>query len=77
MPQTEDQSAAALADLSLAENGSAGTVPHDDDCDDHCSREVIAMLKETLNYHSGDHFTFFVFGASGDLAVKKIYPTLW
>lgn len=32
--------------------------------DDHCSQEVIKMLKETLNYHKGDHHTFFVFGAS-------------
>ena len=26
---------------------------------------------------SGDHYTFIVLGASGDLAKKKIYPTLW
>ncbi|KAI2802155.1 hypothetical protein RDWZM_010399 [Blomia tropicalis] len=54
-----------------------GILPSVDDSDDHCCQEVIAMLKETLNYHKGDHHTFFVFGASGDLAIKKIYPTLW
>lgn len=32
--------------------------------DNHCCAEVISMLKETLNYHKGDHHTFFVFGAS-------------
>ena len=26
---------------------------------------------------SEDHYTFIVLGASGDLAKKKIYPTLW
>ena len=26
---------------------------------------------------SGDHYTFVILGASGDLAKKKIYPTLW
>ena len=26
---------------------------------------------------SGEHYTFVVLGASGDLAKKKIYPTLW
>lgn len=35
-----------------------------DNGDDHCSKEMIKMLKETLNYHKGDHHTFFVFGAS-------------
>lgn len=32
--------------------------------DTHCDKEVLALLKETLNYHTGDHHTFFVFGAS-------------
>ncbi|XP_027206244.2 glucose-6-phosphate 1-dehydrogenase-like [Dermatophagoides pteronyssinus] len=45
--------------------------------DDHCSQEIIKLIKESLNYETGDHHTFVVFGASGDLATKKIYPTLW
>lgn len=45
--------------------------------DDHCSQEIIKLIKESLNYETGDHHTFIVFGASGDLATKKIYPTLW
>ncbi|KAH9501566.1 glucose-6-phosphate 1-dehydrogenase [Dermatophagoides farinae] len=45
--------------------------------DDHCSQEIIKLIKESLNYETGDHYTFIVFGASGDLATKKIYPALW
>ncbi|XP_013779102.1 glucose-6-phosphate 1-dehydrogenase-like isoform X1 [Limulus polyphemus] len=42
----------------------------------------IALLKESLQYleetyEKGDTHIFVVLGASGDLAKKKIYPTLW
>ncbi|KAF7494910.1 hypothetical protein SSS_09003 [Sarcoptes scabiei] len=50
---------------------------NDDVLDDHCSQEIINLMKETLNYQTGAHHTFVIFGASGDLATKKIYPTLW
>ena len=42
------------------------------------SLEALRMIRDSLNYQSTeDHYTFFVMGASGDLAKKKIYPTLW
>lgn len=42
------------------------------------SLEALRLIRDSLNYHStGDHHTFFILGASGDLARKKIYPTLW
>ncbi|XP_078679208.1 glucose-6-phosphate 1-dehydrogenase-like isoform X4 [Branchiostoma floridae x Branchiostoma belcheri] len=36
----------------------------------------VSILKETLHQEDVPH-VFVVFGASGDLAKKKIYPTLW
>jgi glucose-6-phosphate 1-dehydrogenase len=42
--------------------------------------ETIHFIQECLkktNYHSEQPHVFVVFGASGDLAKKKIYPTLW
>ncbi|CAG2107644.1 unnamed protein product [Medioppia subpectinata] len=41
--------------------------------------DVMKALRQQTDYNQGggDHNTFFVFGASGDLAKKKIYPTLW
>lgn len=35
--------------------------------DTHCDKEILKLIKTTLNYHSGDHNTFFVFGASVSL----------
>uniref|UniRef100_A0A183CTM1 Glucose-6-phosphate 1-dehydrogenase n=1 Tax=Globodera pallida TaxID=36090 RepID=A0A183CTM1_GLOPA len=43
--------------------------------------ETIKFIKESLEKQGELHFelphVFVVFGASGDLAKKKIYPTLW
>nr|XP_027203211.1 glucose-6-phosphate 1-dehydrogenase-like [Dermatophagoides pteronyssinus] len=41
------------------------------------SLDALRLIRESLNYQVGDHHLFFVMGASGDLAKKKIYPTLW
>ena len=44
---------------------------------------IIKSLKSPTMVCEGTHFdgqiphTFVIFGASGDLAKKKIYPTLW
>ncbi|XP_054715675.1 glucose-6-phosphate 1-dehydrogenase-like [Uloborus diversus] len=51
-------------------------------CDIPASPQCIALLRETLELletkdHSEPGFTFIILGASGDLAKKKIYPTLW
>lgn len=37
---------------------------NDDVLDDHCSQEIINLMKETLNYQTGAHHTFVIFGAS-------------
>ncbi|XP_066284918.1 glucose-6-phosphate 1-dehydrogenase-like isoform X3 [Branchiostoma lanceolatum] len=37
----------------------------------------VSILKETLDSQDDVPHVFVVFGASGDLAKKKIYPTLW
>ncbi|XP_078595234.1 glucose-6-phosphate 1-dehydrogenase-like isoform X1 [Branchiostoma floridae x Branchiostoma japonicum] len=37
----------------------------------------VSILKETLHSEDDVPHVFVVFGASGDLAKKKIYPTLW
>ncbi|KAL5015047.1 hypothetical protein ScPMuIL_009317 [Solemya velum] len=40
--------------------------------------DVLALLRESLDYEeSGASHVFVIMGASGDLAKKKIYPTLW
>ena len=43
--------------------------------------ETIKFIKENLEKYGAVHFelphVFVVFGASGDLAKKKIFPTLW
>lgn len=41
------------------------------------SVEALRLIRESLNYQEGTHHTVFILGASGDLARKKIYPTLW
>lgn len=59
----------------------------DQNNDNHCSSETLSLIRRSLKSHSmnkeGTQFDesfphiFVVFGASGDLAKKKIYPTLW
>jgi len=51
---------------------------------DHTALDlIIKSLKSPTMVCEGTHFdgkiphTFVIFGASGDLAKKKIYPTLW
>ncbi|GLV46699.1 Zwischenferment [Carabus blaptoides fortunei] len=54
---------------------------------DNCSKESLTLIRNSLHSsdmdHDGTHFDesyphiFSIFGASGDLATKKIYPTLW
>ncbi|GMR44947.1 hypothetical protein PMAYCL1PPCAC_15142, partial [Pristionchus mayeri] len=41
--------------------------------------QLVAYLRESMKGVVDDHppYVFVVFGASGDLAKKKIYPTLW
>lgn len=39
--------------------------------------ELIKCLKESMGDVSSQPYIFVIFGASGDLAKKKIYPTLW
>ncbi|EFO23532.1 glucose-6-phosphate dehydrogenase [Loa loa] len=41
------------------------------------SMELVNFLKESMGSVNTDPYVFVVFGASGDLARKKIYPTLW
>ncbi|KAH9381256.1 hypothetical protein HPB48_003237 [Haemaphysalis longicornis] len=46
------------------------------------SPQCIALLKESIHLfeepvQEGQQHVFVVLGASGDLAKKKIYPTLW
>ncbi|VIO87365.1 Uncharacterized protein BM_BM13743 [Brugia malayi] len=41
------------------------------------SMELVNYLKESMGSINTDPYVFVVFGASGDLARKKIYPTLW
>ncbi|VDM39727.1 unnamed protein product [Toxocara canis] len=41
------------------------------------SAELITYLKESMQDVDTQPYVFVVFGASGDLAKKKIYPTLW
>ncbi|XP_064632147.1 glucose-6-phosphate 1-dehydrogenase-like isoform X2 [Lineus longissimus] len=38
---------------------------------------TIALIKKSISYEDSERHVFVVFGASGDLAKKKIYPTLW
>ncbi|XP_017110412.1 glucose-6-phosphate 1-dehydrogenase isoform X1 [Drosophila elegans] len=52
--------------------------------EDHTALDlIIKSLKSPTMIYEGTHFdgkiphTFVIFGASGDLAKKKIYPTLW
>lgn len=61
------------------------TAVFEDNC--NCSEESLMLLRNSLKSsdmdHDGTHFDrndlhiFVIFGASGDLAKKKIYPTLW
>eukprot|EP00493_Phyllostaurus_siculus_P002021 UN02031 len=41
--------------------------------------DAIALMKESVSqeFEAGATHVFVVMGASGDLAKKKIYPTLW
>ncbi|VDN56400.1 unnamed protein product [Dracunculus medinensis] len=39
--------------------------------------DLITYLKESMGDVLTDPYVFVIFGASGDLAKKKIYPTLW
>lgn len=41
------------------------------------SPELITYLKESIKEVDEQPYVFVIFGASGDLAKKKIYPTLW
>ncbi|MCP9265815.1 Glucose-6-phosphate 1-dehydrogenase [Dirofilaria immitis] len=41
------------------------------------SMELVNFLKESMGSINTDPYVFVIFGASGDLARKKIYPTLW
>uniref|UniRef100_A0A915AVS9 Glucose-6-phosphate 1-dehydrogenase n=3 Tax=Parascaris univalens TaxID=6257 RepID=A0A915AVS9_PARUN len=41
------------------------------------SPELITYLKESIKEVDQQPYVFVIFGASGDLAKKKIYPTLW
>ncbi|XP_067144897.1 glucose-6-phosphate 1-dehydrogenase-like [Centruroides vittatus] len=49
--------------------------------DTHVSAECIELYKESIHHLKPSidekHYVFVIFGASGDLARKKIYPTLW
>lgn len=40
-------------------------------------RESLKKVQVSANVPKDSSYTFVVFGASGDLAFKKIYPTLW
>ncbi|MFH4976758.1 hypothetical protein AB6A40_003467 [Gnathostoma spinigerum] len=52
----------------LSDNSDVSTPPHQD---------VVMALKESMKPTNMHPHVFVVFGASGDLAKKKIYPTLW
>ena len=43
--------------------------------------QVCGILREELyqgdDFHQADTHIFIIMGASGDLAKKKIYPTIW
>lgn len=41
------------------------------------SAELVSYLKESMGSFNSEPYVFVIFGASGDLAKKKIYPTLW
>lgn len=46
---------------------------------DPLAPQLVAYLRESMNgvVEEDPPYVFVVFGASGDLAKKKIYPTLW
>ncbi|KAL8597500.1 Glucose-6-phosphate 1-dehydrogenase [Nucella lapillus] len=42
------------------------------------TQDILEKIRETVDHEGhGESFVFVIFGASGDLAKKKIYPTLW
>ncbi|XP_035225395.1 glucose-6-phosphate 1-dehydrogenase-like [Stegodyphus dumicola] len=52
------------------------------DTENVTSSQCIALLKKSISHleepiHKEANYVFVTFGASGDLAKKKIYPTLW
>ncbi|XP_071084261.1 glucose-6-phosphate 1-dehydrogenase-like isoform X1 [Haliotis cracherodii] len=45
--------------------------------DSPATEEVLSRIRDSLEHEGHGAYVFVVLGASGDLAKKKIYPTLW
>lgn len=62
-----------------AQNSSASVATNMEGSGEAATQDILEKIREKIDSEGGhgESFVFVILGASGDLAKKKIYPTLW